>query len=58
MRIVFNILKLKNIKEPFDLPSIHPHNNTRPSGALGVRLSLDPEGRLKVMGRAFNPLQF
>ena len=24
--------------------------NTRPSGALGVGLSLDPEGRLRVMG--------
>ena len=30
-------------------PSVHPHN-TRPSGALGVGLSLDPEGRLRVMG--------
>ena len=25
-------------------------SNTRPLGALGVGLSLDPEGRLKVMG--------
>ena len=27
-------------------PFTHPHN-TRPSGALGVGLSLDPEGRKK-----------
>ena len=25
-------------------------SNTRPPGAIGVGLSLDPEGRLKVMG--------
>ena len=30
-------------------PSVHPHN-TRPSGAIGVGLLLDPEGRLKGGG--------
>ena len=43
---------MRKIKDTFYHPSVHPSIRTtaRPSGAIGVGLSLNPEGRLKGGG--------
>ena len=53
-------LKIKKIEGGKLSQPTHPpptHHNTRPPGAIGVGLSLDPEGRLRLWA-AFKPLQF